>query len=200
MSTPSQRPNTKGLVLEFSRFSVEDFVLVRGWLLFVRTSIHDSAPRVPQDSSRLRSECRLAKAIVSPRARTLNKPLVQCKELLRSHHPRDGILQLFGELLDAVETPKMNVHKLPGLRRKISDDFVARGERLAPIDVIRLKHAKNDFMRHIPSLEHGTFRGGRGVVMVASARRLAIRLVFGSQCSHYGERDARYRLSCGFKR
>ena len=133
------------------------------------TTAHRACPKIPVDCA---SECRLAKAIVSPRARTLNKPLVQCKELLRSHHPRDEILHLFGELLDAVQTPKMNVHNLPGLRRKISDDFVARGERLAPIDVIRLKHAKNDFMRHVPSLEHGTFRGGRGVVMVASAREI----------------------------
>ena len=36
------------------------------------------------------------------------------------------------------------------------------------------------------------------MVMVASAERLAIRLVFGSQCSHYGERIA-LRLSCGFQ-
>ena len=132
------------------------------------TTAHRACPKTPVDCAR---ECKLANGIHRHRARTSNAPLVECKKLLRTRRPSGEILHLFRELKSAVEKPRMHNLHLPGLRKKISDDYVARGERLSPLDVLRLRRAKDDFMRHVPRLEHGTFRG-RGVVIVASAREL----------------------------
>ena len=86
------------------------------------TTAHRACPKTPVDCAR---ECKLANGIHRHRARTSNAPLVECKKLLRSRRPRGEILHLFRELKSAVEKPRMHYLHLPGLRKKISDDYVA---------------------------------------------------------------------------